>query len=219
MTEEPNEEYDSITQDDVDALVSQANTAEAKNVELNNALINLTHEKKDGNFLHHQISTDDLLNRLENFYAGNYQGRDEDGNVCWKAPKDKDLVTFNQYGVNSLMEIISKYIDRNTILSDYSEQRIYEIMGDIGDELILLILCNYEKMGMDTYHKKTKFRIIIATTTHIIESTYRRAKNGRTLEEINQSKVVSQYGEKPVMGNMVPIRRSNVVQRILGMGG
>ena len=93
-----------------------------------------------------------------------------------------------------MMEIITKYIDKNTILSFYNQDRIYEVMGDIGDDLILFILCNYKKIGMDTNFKKTKFRLIVTTTTHIIESAYRRALFGRTMEEINQAKVVGQFG-------------------------
>ena len=56
-------------------------------------------------------------------------------------------------------------------------------------------------MGMDTYFKKTKFRVIIITTLHIIESTYRRAIRGRTSEDINQSRIVTQtegLGNRPI---------------------
>ncbi len=40
--------------------------------------------------------------------------------------------------------------------------------------------------------RKTKFRLLIVTTLHMIESTYRKAISGKTIEEINQSRIVSQ---------------------------
>lgn len=147
---------------------------------------------RDGNFLQYQLESIELLDKLENFYRGKYVGLDEDNNQVWKEPEDDNSKTLNEHGVAVMMETITKYIDKNTILSYYSEQRIYEILADLGDELCLVIFCNYEEMGMDTYFKKTKFRILILTTLHMIESSYRRAIAGRTMEETNQSKIVSQ---------------------------
>ena len=91
-----------------------------------------------------------------------------------------------------MMEIVSKYIDKNTTLSYYSEMRIYEIIADLGDEIILFVLANYEKMGMNDKVRKTKYRLLVVTTVHMIESTYRKAISGKTIEEINQSRIISQ---------------------------
>jgi len=192
MAEE--QEYDdNISNDDINNLIDRANEAENKNVKLNQALNLQDQEKRDGNFLHFQLSTEEMLQKLEHFYRNDTKVEDEYGDIVWKTQEDSALVTFNDFGVSSIMEIVSKYIDKNTILSDYTEERIYAILGDIGEDLILFMLCNYVQMGMDTHFKKTKFRLIITTTTHIIESTYRRAKNGKTLQEINQSRVVGQF--------------------------
>lgn len=146
----------------------------------------------DKNIVEFQLDTDVLLEKLERFYKGEYLGYDDNGKPEWKTPKDPELVIFNELGVNSMMEVVTKYIDKNTMLSTYSEERIYEIMADLGDELVLFLLCNYEKVGMTTYFKKTKFRITISTTLHIIESAYRRAIRGQTRTDLNQSKIVTQ---------------------------
>ena len=191
------EEYsDEVSTEEINAIVNRSDKVEAENVKLNQALSVLNTDKKEGNFLHHQISTDDMLDKLEHFYSGDKQGYNADGDLVWKKQNNKELKTFNEFGVTSLMEIIVKYIDKNTMLSSYTEDRIYQIIADLGSELILFVLCNYEKMGMDTHFKKTKFRLIITTTTHIIESTYRRAIGGKTLLEINQSRVVGQFGDQ-----------------------
>lgn len=196
------EEYqDQITQEDIDGLVNRANKSDAENTNLRNTINAMDSDKRDGNFLHHQISTEEILDKLEHFYRGDYQGY-EDGDLVWKKQTNQELVTFNDFGVTSIMEIVTKYIDKNTILSDYTEERIYEILAEVGLELILFMLCNYEKMGMNTHFKKTKFRLIITTTTHLIESAYRRAKGGNTMREINQSRVVGQFGnpQAPLQG-------------------
>lgn len=148
---------------------------------------------RDSNFLHVQISTNELLTKLENFYRGRVEGTDAAGNRVWVESKDDDLKTFNEFGVASMMEIVSRYIDKNTTLSSYREERIYEIIGDLGDDLVLFVLSNYKKMGMNTYGKKTKFRLLITTTCHIIESAYRRALHGETLKKLNESKAIHQF--------------------------
>lgn len=192
MGEEFNDE---ITEDDLTDLINRTNKAESKVVELSTALSSVQQSSRDDNFLHHQVSTEKMIEQLEHFYAGDFRGVDGEGNEVWKKQKNKELITFNEFGVTSLMEIITKYIDKNTILSKYNQERIYEILGQLGDELVLFILCNYEKIGMDTHFKKTKFRLIVVTTLHTIESTYRRSIGGTTLEELNQSKVVGQFGK------------------------
>ncbi len=215
-TEDESKDYDdSISEEEITNLVNRASKAETNSINLSKSLSAIQTEKKDGNILHLQISTDEMLAKLEHFYKGEVLTIDDDGEH-WDAPENRDLITFNEFGVSSLMEIITKYIDRNTILSYYTEQRIYEILGDLGDELVLFILCNYVKLGMDTYFKKTKFRTIITTTLHIIESTYRRALRGKTIEEINQSRIIGQFGDIP---KQIPITRPakrGFIQRFMG---
>lgn len=215
MTAQEEFQDESISVDELNDLIGRANSADVNSSKTYKAISSLDSAKKDGNFLHFQLSTQEMLEKLEHLYRGDFLVQ-EDGDTFWKKQTNKDLVTFNEYGVTSLMEIVTKYIDRNTILSYYTEERIYEIMGDLGDELILFILCNYEKLGMDTYFKKTKFRIMIVTTLHIIESTYKRALRGKTIDEINQSRVIGQFGEIPRRQEAVPIKKTPWYGRILG---
>lgn len=176
----------------IEELQRELGVTQDKNLQLNTALSGSGFLNRDGNFLQFQLESAELLDKLENFYRGKYVGFDDEGNQVWKEPVDKSSVTLNDHGVNLMMETVTKYIDKNTVLSYYSEERVYEIMADIGDELTLVLFCNYEEMGMNTYFKKTKFRMLVLTTLHVIESTYRRAIAGRAMEEINQSKIVTQ---------------------------
>jgi len=199
------DENQEMTQEEyTKALENELAMANDKNVQMSGALSNASMSgDRDGNFLQYQLESLDLLDKLENFYRGKYIGFDEEGNQVWKEPEDGEKSkTLNNHGVSLMMEIVTKYIDKNTILSYYSEQRIYEILADLGDEITLVLFCNYEEMGMDNYFKKTKFRVLILTTLHLIESSYRRAIAGRAMEEINQSKIVSQ-SEGMGMRNLV----------------
>jgi len=147
---------------------------------------------KNENLITFQIETTELLDKLEHFYKGEYIGTLENGDTGWVKSKDKKQIPLNDFGVSAMMEIVSKYVDKNTTLSYYSEMRIYEILGDLGEELVIYILSNYERMGMDDNFKKTKFRLLIITTLHMIESTYRKAIAGQTIKEINQSRIITQ---------------------------
>lgn len=179
----------------VEELLGEVNRLQGKNDQLSRDVSAGQYVgSKDSNFLSVQLEAAELLIKLERFYRGDHLGPDprNPNNVIWLKQKNKDLIPLNPYGVSLLMEIVTKYIDKNTILSYYQEQRIYEILGDVGDEITLVIYCNYERMGMDTYSKKTKFRLIVTTTLHLIESAYRRAIEGKAMEELNRSKVVTQ---------------------------
>lgn len=191
MSPEEGFESDEVTTEDLERVMADANSANRENqqaqvLSMGGGLY------KDPNLIQIQIETTEMLERLEHFYRGDYVGPNKKGDLVWQKQTNDELVTFNDFGVTSLMEVITKYIDKNTILSHYSEERIYEIMGDLGEDLVLFLFCNYEKIGMDTYFKKTKFRMIITSTLHIIESTYRRAIRSKAMEEINQSRIISQ---------------------------
>ena len=151
---------------------------------------------------------------MKHFYKGDEIGFDAEGNEVWVAATDSEAITLNNFGVNSLMEIVTKYINSNTKLSTYDETRIMEILGDLGEEMIMFIECNMQKIGMDTYFKKTKFRLIVVTTLHTIESTYRSALRGKTFEEINKARIdvntgqpALPYGNYPGGPSMIPQKK------------
>lgn len=193
-----------------------------KNNELKQALSGVSYQGQEGsNLIEFQIDTGEMLGKIEHFLRGEYISIDDEGNETWAKPLKKikvkikktkivkgkrittekeeekevinhDLILFNDYGVNAVLSIIGNYIDKNTILSFYDEMRINEILADLGDELANFIYCNYEKMGMDTEFKKTRFQLTVITILHSIESTYRRALKGETFKDLNSSNIVTQ---------------------------
>ena len=202
-------------EDFLNKLQGEANELREKNQQLNTALSTASYQgQEDANLIVFQVDTGEMLGKIEHFLRGEYIATDPEGNEYWAKPKRKvlddkgviqtdkegneleevntDLVLFNDYGVNAVMSIIGNYIDKNTILSFYDEMRINEILADLGDEMANFIYCNYEKMGMDTEFKKTRFQLTVITILHSIESTYRRSLRGKTMEDLNSSRIFTQ---------------------------
>ncbi len=110
---------------------------------------------------------------------------------------DSSQQNFNEYGVAELMRIMSMYITKETFLSNYEEDRINEIIADLGDAIADFIYCNYERMGMDTKYKESKYVLIVENLLHAVESCYRRALGGEEMKGLRQRAIVTQTN----MGN------------------
>jgi len=188
-------------------LETERDDLKSKNNQLNMALSSASYQgQEEPNLIQFQIDTGELLAMLEHFLRGERLMIDADGNENWEKPKKMitkengeteevvadELILFNEYGVNSILSEVGKYLNKNTFLSFYDEMRINEIMGDLGDELAKFIFCNYERMGLDTEFKKTRYELTVLSLLHLIESAYRRALRGKTMEDLNSSRIFTQ---------------------------
>ncbi len=214
----------------IEQLEAEVNNKSAQNAQLNNSLQQNMFQEKDGNLIEYQLGFDDMLNRLEHFLRGNVLKVDQEGNEFYEKPtmevpdldKNKkqktnkkglmfktvvaeDLILFNEYGVNSLMQIISGYLFKNTVLSRYDDMRINEILADLGDEVSIFIYCNYERMGMTTKFKESRFILLVLQMLHIIESAYRRALGGTASHQINTTSIFTQNEGLRPNGTMNPM--------------
>lgn len=106
---------------------------------------------------------------------------------------DVSKMNLSEYGVQETMNILSMYITKETFLSWYKEERIYEIMADIGDQLNKFFLINSKLLGLDTEYKKTKYPVIIVTILHSIENAYRRALLGSENKGTREGIIVTQH--------------------------
>jgi hypothetical protein len=196
-----------ITADDayISSLQSQVQDLTGKNIQLNSALSSYSNTRDDQNSIQYQLETADVLNKIEHFLRGEHVVYNDEQGEHWETPTDTNLILFNDYGVNSIMIIVGSYIDKGTILSNYSEERIYEILADIGDELIKFIFCNYDSMGMNTNFKKTRYELTVLNILHTIESAYRRAIRGKSFEDINKTTIYTQIeGAKNINPTTAP---------------
>ncbi len=146
----------------------------------------------DPNLIVWQLELDNILERIEHLLKGDILKDDGEGNIVYTTPENRDLVVLNEYGVQLIMNIISMYLNRNTILSNYTDVRIFEILYDVGNELADLIYINYEKMGLDTVEKKARSNVLVMSMLHMIESSYNRALGGDEKNSLRTARVVTQ---------------------------
>lgn len=192
---------DNLDNLDSSLLVESNMDLQNKNLELSKALIsNNFFNEEEQNLIHYQLETDKILDRIENFLRGN-QIKTDGKNSWYEEPKDPRLKNFNEYGVSELMRIISMYVTKETFLSIYDEERINEILGDLGDALADFIYCNINRIGMDTKFKQSKFIVIVLNIVHAIESCYRRALKGMEQQNIRSRSIVTQSNGVGGAGN------------------
>ncbi len=197
---------------DTSILTDQAN----ENKDLKNKNLDLQRQMVASNFdssedptlIHYQLETDKILERIEHFLKGD-QIKIVDGETFYETPKDKKLINFNTYGVAEIMRIMAMYVTKETFLSNYEEERINEILADLGDALADFIYCNYEKMGMDTKYKESKFILIVLNILHTVENCYRRALNGEEMKGLRLRAIVTQTNpiSNQMMGGGMPMRK------------
>lgn len=187
----------------LERLEAELETEKTKNTQLYNELSNFSQGgTQDPNLVQWQLDTDDILDRIEHFMKGEIIKEDAEGNVDYIKPETDDLAILNSYGVNSVMQILGNYVNRIHMLSFYSDERVNEILADLGDELALFIFCNYEKMGMTTEFKKSRYAMLVINILHIIESCYRRALFGKEREEANTGRLITETNRYP--GGNIP---------------
>ncbi len=148
--------------------------------------------QQEPNLIEFQLELNDIIERIEMLLRGKVLTTDTEGNTTYEEPKDDDLKPFNEFGVQLLMSIVTSYVNRNTILSNYKEERIYKILYDLGWEIADQIYLNYEKMGMNTPDKMKRYPMIFTQIMHMIESVYMRALHGGERDSLRSARMVTQ---------------------------
>ena len=163
-------------------------------------------QAQDNNLIVWQLELDNILERIEHLLKGDIIKDDGEGNITYEIPEDESLVILNNYGVQLIMNVISFYLNRNTILSNYDDKRINEILFDLGNELADVVYINYEKMGMTSMEKKSRHEILILNILNTIESAYNRSLGGGERDSLRSARVVTQ-SITPGGGTAYPLPR------------
>ena len=144
------------------------------------------------NLIQYQLDLREELERIDHLLRGHQLKYDGTGNLKWVEPTDDSMKPFNDKGVQIIMNVISFYLNRNTILSNYSEDMINWKMMDLGDELADLIFMKYEEMGMNSAEKKKLYPIIVREIVDSVHSAYLRAMAGGERESLRTARSVVQ---------------------------
>jgi hypothetical protein len=143
------------------------------------------------NLIKWQLELDNILERCEHILRGD-KLLFEEGNLIWKSntnPKDNIL---NDYGVQEIMRILSMYLNRNTILSDYDDTEIREKVLDFGRELNDLFFMKYEEMGLVGLEKRKNYPMLLREIVDIVHSAYKRALHGGEKRSLREARQITQ---------------------------
>lgn len=163
-----------------------------------------------------QLELNDILEKAEHMLKGDIVVF-EQGQLIWKdnpTPKDN---TLNKKGVQLCMKLLSMYINRNTILSDYTDDEVRYKVLDFGKRINNLIFLKYDEMGMDTEEKRKEYTAIVGALTDIVHSAYARAKDGRERESYRKMISVSQASSGMGLGSGVNINQASPTPKTRGI--
>lgn len=155
---------------------------------------------RNENLIQWQLELDTILERIEHMLRGD-KPTWKDGSIIWVTPKTDEEKILNDFGVAEVMRVLSNYVNRNTILSNYKEEVINEKMFDLGNELADLFFLKYEAMGLDSLEKRKLYPIIVRQLVDIVHSSYLRALHGGERESLREARTVTQTDN--AMGGVV----------------
>ena len=88
------------------------------------------------NLIRWQLDLKEDMNRIYHLLNGHKPYEAEDGSIKYKESDNEDSQTFNDQGVNLIMNIMSFYLNRNTLLSNYDNDTINWKVSDFMDCLL-----------------------------------------------------------------------------------
>jgi len=169
--------------------------------------------------IRYQLELDNILERVEHILRGDTISFDDQGNRYWKKDKKGRFAVLNEYGVRMIMNILSTYITRNTILADYTKDEINEVLYNFGMELNDLIHLKYEEIGFDTDAKKKQSMMLVTQIVDLVRSSYTRALFGKERESLRESRQV--YQTMPIYqegGNPMNPQKKSGFKKLFGGG-
>lgn len=133
---------------------------------------------------------------------------EKDGEIIYQEPKEEDKL-FNETGINEIMNILAWYLNKNIILSNFTETEVKLRCRQFLDFLADFIYINYDRFGLNTKEKIKHYPMVVMNIVNTIEAAYNRALNGgerdslRTARTVSQSEPINHY---PYPQGGLPIR-------------
>lgn len=124
-----------------------------------------------------QLDVKEELERIEHLLRKHIPKRDSDGNEYFIEAKQVDKV-LNEKGVNEILNCLGWYLNKNIILSDFTDDEISLRVEQFGIEFSDFLFNNCEAFGMDTADRKKHYPILVMNVVNMIEAAYHRALYG-----------------------------------------
>lgn len=110
------------------------------------------------NLVQWQLELDSILERVEHMLRGDMP-KFVNGSMIFVSPDTSEQKIFTNFGVAEVMRILSMYLNRNTILSNYDEPTINWKVYDFGNEVADLIFLKYEVMFATMTYEECKEKL------------------------------------------------------------
>ena len=156
--------------------------------------------QKDENLIRWQLELNDILERAEHILRGDVP-KYERGILIWVKSEHPEKNPLSEWGVQEVMKILSMYINRNTILSDYDNTEINWKVFDFGRRINNLFFMRYDELGMDNEQKRKNYEILIGEMVDLVHSSYKRALHGGERRSLREMISVQQTHQSAGMQN------------------
>jgi len=102
-------------------------------------------QEQDTNMVKEQLDLKEELELLKHKLSGEVLVKQKDETYEWETPEDKDLVVLSKAGVDYCVWMISGYLTKNTLLSNFDDETINGKMEDISTTIADALFMKYDK--------------------------------------------------------------------------
>lgn len=139
IDEKTMQEYqERVRQAEIDASQSRTQTQQSQQ--------QLMLEEKDKSMIKEQLDLDEEIQRIEFLLKGYVSQRNENGEQVYELSNNPDMIVLSDYGVQLILDTVTWYLNKNTLLSNYDEATINSKMEDFASDLNDDIFMSYEKV-------------------------------------------------------------------------
>lgn len=137
------EENDFMQQQEEMIAAAQSQQQQAQSQQQQQSLMM---ENQERNIVKEQLDLGNELELIENLLRGNIIKERKDGSRYWAKPDDPEMIILSEHGIHLVMNTITFYINKNTLLSNYDEETISKKMEDFATDLADTVFMEYEKV-------------------------------------------------------------------------
>lgn len=142
---------------------------------------------KDATAIKYMLDTDRQAQQLKRNlgmvkeYKVDDNGNKVPGTGEWKV---QDHAPMNEKGIRNVVKTFRGIIDKNQIMSIYSQKEIVRLMREFHMDLVRELAMNWNEYGIE---KRSKLDDVVGIVTNNAWSALNRAKGGQTLEKMADS--------------------------------
>lgn len=154
--------------------------------------------KRDSEYDFHRWleQPDDIIERIERDIRGEERRADQSGKLVWVQTGEPRM---NAEGIRAVVSIVRNVCNKNTFISDITEERLNTIMRSTANELNVDFFNNWRRYEL----KLSNYEIEIEKIINILELSLRRALNGgerKFLTNTGHTTRILQQQDKPPQG-------------------